>query len=255
MIARFLFQRWENHLSKLEDKKATNNQNELYQNPAESKKVIHSTFPEREASPAEIKSGKLEMKKEDYARTNSPTTDMHNLVSDLNSFLSSTQKEIHTPKSTKKKMMMMAINSPKKVESFDNNHKKFFSNLNDPKSEDKREKWSCQKCTLINTGNVKICAICGASKYFEKPEVTIFDTPEVPHQDDQEEQMPHKGNVLDKVVQFTAMQMIARENPTAKASLTPGKKLLKRWNLRPHFISFCSMIERSWVRISILLLF
>jgi hypothetical protein len=42
-------------------------------------------------------------------------------------------------------------------------------------------------------------------------------------QDDQEEQMPQKGNVLDRVVQFTALQMFAREAPVVKPSLTTGK--------------------------------
>ena len=55
--------------------------------------------------------------------------------------------------------------------------------------------------------------MCGASRQEEKPEVeevttTIFYPPEIPVQDDQgEEQMPQKGNVLDKVVQFTALQV------------------------------------------------
>jgi hypothetical protein len=39
--------------------------------------------------------------------------------------------------------------------------------------------------------------------------------------------MPQKGNVLDKVVQFTAMQMIAREIPIAKPSLTPGREYIR----------------------------
>ena len=42
----------------------------------------------------------------------------------------------------------------------------------------------------------------------------------------QEEQMPQKGNVLDRVVQFTALQMFAREAPINKPSLTPGIKIL-----------------------------
>ena len=52
MITRFLFQRWENHLSKLEDKKATNNQNELYQNPAESKIMLNCYCSTTSTTPA-----------------------------------------------------------------------------------------------------------------------------------------------------------------------------------------------------------
>ena len=151
-------------------------------------------------------------------RTNSPTTDMQNLVLDLNSFLSSTQKEIHTPKSTKKKYSNS--HNGKKEESYDNN---FKFGAKTQLTDRKAEKWSCQKCTLINSAHLRICSVCGASRNFEKAEATIFDPPEVPHQDEQEEeQMPQKGNVLDKVVQFTAMQMIAREIPAAKPSLPIG---------------------------------
>jgi hypothetical protein len=113
----------------------------------------------------------------DEKRTNSPTTDMHNLVSDLNSFLSTTHKEIHTPKSTKKKLNL------KKEESLPNG---FVVNKFQQVEADK--KWSCSKCTLINPGNIRICSVCGASKLFEKPEavveqLTIFDPPpEVPNQ-------------------------------------------------------------------------
>jgi hypothetical protein len=59
--------------------------------------------------------------------------------------------------------------------------------------------------------------VCGASRQEEKPEkeevtATIFDPPEIPVQDDQgEEQMPQKGNVLDKVVQFTALQVLVTQ--------------------------------------------
>jgi hypothetical protein len=113
----------------------------------------------------------------DEKRTNSPTTDMHNLVSDLNSFLSTTHKEIHTPKSTKKKLNL------KKEESLPNG---FVVNKFQQVEADK--KWSCSKCTLINPGNIRICSVCGASKLFDKPEavveqLTIFDPPpEVPNQ-------------------------------------------------------------------------
>jgi len=102
---------------------------------------------------------------------------MHNLVSDLNSFLSTTHKEIHTPKSTKKKLNL------KKEESLPNG---FVVNKFQQVEADK--KWSCSKCTLINPGNIRICSVCGASKLFDKPEavveqLTIFDPPpEVPNQ-------------------------------------------------------------------------
>ena len=55
-------------------------------------------------------------------------------------------------------------------------------------------------------------------------------------QDDQEEQMPQKGNVLDRVVQFTALQMFAREAPAVKPSLTTGKKTVL---FNTDFKSFC----------------
>jgi hypothetical protein len=55
-------------------------------------------------------------------------------------------------------------------------------------------------------------------------------------QDDQEEQMPQKGNVLDRVVQFTALQMFAREAPVVKPSLTTGKK-----NMILGFDEFCNI--------------
>jgi hypothetical protein len=88
------------------------------------------------------------------------------------------------------------------------------------------ETWSCSKCTLINSTKTKICILCGASllgmmqdsvldtnnKEFvagaNSP--TIFDVP-----DADSEEMPAKGNVLDRVVQFTAIQMLATERPTS----------------------------------------
>ena len=74
-----------------------------------------SPFPDSKTSKLEIPPAAISDE-----RTHSPTTDMQNLVSDLNSFLSSTQKEIHTPKNTKKKM---AFNGSRKEESYDNNFK------------------------------------------------------------------------------------------------------------------------------------
>ena len=112
-------------------------------------------------------------------RGSSPTTDMHNLVSDLNSFLNTTQKEIHTPKSTKKKMPL----NLKKEEPLQNGFIANKFHQQDVKVEaDTNKKWSCSKCTLINPGNIRICSVCGASKQFEKAEtvvdqITIFDPP------------------------------------------------------------------------------
>ena len=181
--------------------------------PSDGKKLNTGQFPDSKvAKPLQEPEGaSATAAAKNEVRTNSPTTDMQNLVSDLNSFLSSTHKEIHTPKSTKKKY----TNG-----SHDSNFKFGAKPL---LTDSKAEKWSCQKCTLINSGHSRVCGVCGASRNFEKAEATIFDPPEVPHQDDQEEeQMPQKGNVLDRVVQFTAMQMIAREIPAAKPSLPIG---------------------------------
>ena len=59
----------------------------------------------------------------------------------------------------------------------------------------------------------------------EEVTTTIFDPPEIPVQDDQgEEQMPQKGNVLDKVVQFTALQVL---NLTTTSVGNSSKKLYR----------------------------
>ena len=111
-------------------------------------------------------------------RTNSPTTDMHNLVSDLNSFLKTTQKEIHTPKNTKKRILPVVVKKeePEIIPNlFTNAVKVNLSQQQQPQQQQqqkepqlkfglqtktpaknaiqqKNEKWSCVKCTLINPG-------------------------------------------------------------------------------------------------------
>ena len=95
------------------------------------------------------------------------------------------------------------------------------------KANNYEETWSCSKCTLINSIKNQVCILCGASYLntkeqeensvkSEKVEIdttkektpTIFDAS---REANEEEEMPHKGNVLDRVVQFTAMQMLATD--------------------------------------------
>ena len=88
------------------------------------------------------------------------------------------------------------------------------------KTNEYEETWSCAKCTLINSVTNKVCILCGAtsgpplepSPFLEKSEssASIFDA-----RDENDEEMPKRGNVLDRVVQFTAIQMMADERPTS----------------------------------------
>ena len=153
-----------------------------------------------------------------------PSMDMKDLVSDLNSFLNTTQRELRTPKG-KRKQVAENKNAEKPFatkEQGSNQSKKDinpYAKLVQSKSED--IEWACAKCTLINAKTAKICTLCGASKDLpvdfnameEKetnkvPEMNIFEAPEI-----DEEAMPAKGNVLDRVVQFTALQMCSAEKP------------------------------------------
>lgn len=131
-------QRWEDHMNKLEEEEKT--------------------------------------RKSDPDSTNhrhpSPTTDIDNMVSDLNTFLTTTHREIHTPKAARKnwgpninkkdhqdfvktaeKMRNESQNDNKmknfadKVTNLKENHGEVSNKLKDNK------KWSCAKCTLINPGN------------------------------------------------------------------------------------------------------
>ena len=93
------------------------------------------------------------------------------------------------------------------------------------KANNYEETWSCSKCTLINSIKNQVCILCGASYLNTKEQQnsvkaeeekvvtrettpTIFDTT---RDGNEEEEMPQKGNVLDRVVQFTAMQMLATD--------------------------------------------
>ena len=95
------------------------------------------------------------------------------------------------------------------------------------KTNNYEETWSCTKCTLINSVKNQVCILCGASylnsKEQQQNSVTaeeekidlikettpaIFDASKDGNED---EEMPQKGNVLDRVVQFTAMQMLATD--------------------------------------------
>jgi hypothetical protein len=110
----------------------------------------------------------------DVNRQPSPTTDIDNMVSDLNIFLSATHREIHTPKATRK---IWGPNITKKdnldLESFkmagktrneaqnDNKMKKVYEKgvsleVNSIQEKSNKitdnKKWTCAKCTLINPG-------------------------------------------------------------------------------------------------------
>ena len=99
------------------------------------------------------------------------------------------------------------------------------------KNNEYEETWNCTKCTLINSVKNKVCILCGASFLnsttiqapetqaasplnLEKSESSadlILDA-----RDENDEEMPKRGNVLDRVVQFTALQMIQDEvRPTS----------------------------------------
>ena len=103
------------------------------------------------------------------------------------------------------------------------------------------ESWSCSKCTLINSTKTQVCILCGASYLNSKEPLkeaeivarestpTIFDGIREgnallnDNEGDEEEEMPRKGNVLDRVVQFTAMQMYATDpdRPASVMASTP----------------------------------
>ena len=103
------------------------------------------------------------------------------------------------------------------------------------------ESWSCSKCTLINSTKTQVCILCGASYLNSKEPLkeaeivasestpTIFDGIREgnallnDNEGDEEEKMPQKGNVLDRVVQFTAMQMYATDpdRPASVMASTP----------------------------------
>lgn len=232
-----------------------------------------------------------------------PPIDMHGLVSDLNQFLTTTKKEMMTPRTKRKQEIMEAkkqvmkeeedrkqavqkeiqevdklvdeckqiieqelssqpiqkkqkckqketpdkqakqekckqIEAPdckqekcKQIETPEKNGKQLVSDatkgaISKVKNTELRRKqqkvnnyeetWSCSKCTLINSTKNQICILCGASskplaKAIEEPnDHTIFAPRE-----DTDEDMPAKGNVLDRVVQFTAMQMWATDRPAS----------------------------------------
>ena len=126
--------------------------------------------------------------------------------------------------------------------------------------------WNCTKCTLINSTKTNICILCGAS--FLNSVVTqqtkqavdlkdlhqemiedksIFDPPiEHNNENNSEEQMPVKGNVLDRVVQFTAIQMAATERPTSAMTswmeLSPRNSMA---DLEPRPMSAIGSIQSS----------
>ena len=103
------------------------------------------------------------------------------------------------------------------------------------------ESWSCSKCTLINSTKTQVCILCGASYLNSKEPLkeaeivarestpTIFDGIREgnallnDNEGDEEEKMPQPGNVLDRVVQFTAMQMYATDpdRPASVMASTP----------------------------------
>ena len=98
------------------------------------------------------------------------------------------------------------------------------------KNNEYEETWNCTKCTLINSVKNKVCILCGASflntvapapplnsekieNNLEKSESSadlILDA-----RDENDEEMPKRGNVLDRVVQFTALQMLSDSRPTS----------------------------------------
>ena len=97
-------------------------------------------------------------------------------------------------------------------------------NPNQQQIHEYEDTWNCTKCTLINSTKTNICILCGASflntksrpvdlqdLHQELEDKSIFD----PIEPNESEEMPVKGNVLDRVVQFTAMQMAATERPTS----------------------------------------
>ena len=123
---------------------------------------------------------------------NPPEMKMKDLVLDLNSFIDTTQKEMSTPK-TKRKASRNLANG------------------------DTTPSWTCIKCTLINSKDAKVCSVCGASKPCAgEASGSIFEAP-----DPDPEKMPSKGNVLDRVVQFTAIQMCAEDKKPASKVWTP----------------------------------
>ena len=156
-----------------------------------------------------------------------PSMEMKDLVSDLNSFLNTTQRELQTPKFKRKHVTDNTIdvaNPVVKKETGNNQSQKDnapYAKLVQPEYDG--VEWACAKCTLINAKTARICTICGASKNpliltDNKPEedvltnmnneMNIFEAPDI-----DEEKMPAKGNVLDRVVQFTALQMCSADKP------------------------------------------
>ena len=107
------------------------------------------------------------------------------------------------------------------------------------------DSWNCSKCTLINSTKNKVCILCGASYLKTKDDpaiaesnVSIFDSV----RDEENEEMPRKGNVLDRVVQFTAMQMFVDERPASVMTSTPRNSMgFEEENERP----FSAMNSRT----------
>ena len=150
-----------------------------------------------------------------------PSMEMKDLVSDLNTFLNTTQRELRTPKGKRKQSSndMSGINQHETKENQPN--KSPYAKLLKPQVDSDDVEWACAKCTLINAKTARICTICGASKNppisvnsmdddsrNQNNELNIFEVPDI-----DEEKMPAKGNVLDRVVQFTALQMCSKEKP------------------------------------------
>jgi len=105
---------------------------------------------------------KLEEEEEDKnpIRHPSPKTDIDNMLSDLSTFLNTTQREIHTPKVSRKNCASRVKDNSEGVEVLKNGQHGSKPHFGSHSMEAKKElgkmkdnkKWSCAKCTLINSG-------------------------------------------------------------------------------------------------------